>query len=134
MVNRKNKAMTLVEVLLAVVLVAIVALPLGDMLVTTRMVTASAEELSQAVTLATRAMATLKSLPKGRLKELKETRDDECGYGIARAPQPFHRFLEVTDTGSPIGANKVCFVKITVRWKSPRVKRELDYTLEGLLQ
>ena len=134
MKNRKHKAMTLVEVLLAVVLVAIVALPLWDMLVTTRMVTASAEELSRAVTLAATAMAQLKSLPKGQLKELAETVDEKCGYGVTKAPHPFNRFIEITDTGTPIGSQKVFFVKVTLRWKSPRVKKELDYTLEGLLQ
>ena len=134
MVNRKHNAMTLVEVLLAVVLVAIIALPLWDMLVTTRLVTASADELSQAVTLAATAMSQLRSLPKSKLQELAETVDEKCGYGLTKAPPPFNRFIEITDTGTAIGSNKVFFVKVTLRWKSPRVKRQLDYTLEGLLQ
>ena len=104
------------------------------MLVTTRMVTASAEELSAAVTLATSSMSVLKSLPKGTLKELDETKGENCGFGISKAPSPFGLYVEVKDTGCPIGQDKVYHVKITIRWQSRRVKRELDYSLEALLQ
>lgn len=126
--------MTLIEIVLAVVLVAVVAVPMWDLLVSSRTVTASAEELSKAVTIASNGMAKLRALPADSLQELPETEDEQTNFGFSKPAAPYRRFIVISDTGIKASKGNFKHARVIVRWQSKRVKRELDYTLEALLQ
>ena len=136
----QKKALTLLEILIALVILGAVVGPAYSILAGSRRTMIAARELSTAVSLAGSFMTALRQADVLALPEGAALADDDLvlllGFdrlGIATAPAGFTRRVNLRRQPASQGSRPLVFAEVIVDWKGPGAGKVFSYRLSGLL-
>ncbi len=134
--------MSLVEVLVAVLVLAMVVGPLYLVFSGSRKNMLAARELSLAISLASSYLAGLRQVPPERLIDLPASEDIEvtgplalAALGVATAPPGITRRLSLTRVDPGGGEGGPYYqAEVVVQWTTRTARQTVTYTLASLLR
>ncbi len=131
---------TLIEVMICLVIVALIVLPLFELLTTSKKMTVSGRERILAMNLASSLMAGLSAAGRDSLPEVDRAEDvtltgsaSLARLGVPQAPAGFRRTLSIQKLALDGPDRPMTQAAITVEWESQATGASVSYTLLGLL-
>ena len=135
-----KKGLSLVEILLALSILALFAGPIAYLFLSTNRARVSARELSLAMNLSSSYLSSLKDLPRSEINILPPTSDQEVPsilsphhLGIPAPPQRFHRSLEIRELAGQVGLADAYLMIVKVRWSRGENLTPGEFHLESVL-
>ena len=136
----RRKALSLLEILIALVILGAVVGPVYSVLAGSRRTMVAARELSTAVSLAGSFMTALRQVDVAVLPEGEGLEGDDLSLllgferiGIATAPSGFTRRVNLRRKPAQEGNRPHAFAEVIVSWKGPGGGKSFSYRLSGLL-
>ncbi|MBI2945729.1 MAG: hypothetical protein HYY25_16160 [Candidatus Wallbacteria bacterium] len=134
-----RRGITLLEVLLALILVALLAVPVFEMFSTSRKMTAGGQERLLASSLASSYVAALTGVAAEALSEAGPAKDSELrgpltlrALGVAPCPAGFSRTASLLNLAADPAVAPMWQVTVTVEWTGAVSGAPLSFTLQRL--
>ena len=137
--KRRFLGVTLVEVLIAMVVIATIVTPVYFLFSSSRKMTAASQDLVTAMGLANSYISSLREVDKSDIPTMLETEDKSLtgkislnSLRVSPCPTQFNRHLTVVPMVDPITSLEFTHLKVSVKWVDRGNGLEREYVLSNL--
>ncbi len=136
MIPEGRRGVTLVEILICMVILGLIAVPLVELLVTSKKVSVSGRDRLTAMSLASSYVTSISALRKPDVQEANGAEDSTftgpmslADLGIDAPPDGYRRTLGLEKLPPDPAGQVLCVATVTIEWESSISGQPVSYTL-----